>query len=85
MGYTTIAEDVTNVGKIDLTVKLEDKILILEFKLSQYGDAKSAITQIKNNKYAQKYEAENKSIYLIGVSFDKQTRNVADFIWEKYC
>ncbi|HLX54635.1 MAG TPA: AAA family ATPase, partial [Aquella sp.] len=85
LGYTTIAEDVTNVGKIDLTVKLEDRILILEFKLSQYGDAKSAITQIKNNKYAQKYAAENKTIYLIGVSFDKQTRNVADFIWEKYC
>jgi hypothetical protein len=84
LGYTTIAEDVTNVGKIDLTVKLEDKILILEFKLSQFGDAKSAILQIRNNKYAKKYEVEKKPIYLIGVSFDKQARNVAGFAWEKY-
>ncbi|MCC2624593.1 MAG: hypothetical protein K0R14_466 [Burkholderiales bacterium] len=80
LGYTVIAEDTTNVGKIDLTVKLPDKILILEFKLKKNGDAKSALQQIKDKKYATKYVNLNIPIYLIGMSFDPVTKNVYDII-----
>ena len=84
LGYDTIAEDTTNHGKIDMTVKMPDKIIILEFKLSKYGDAIDAIKQIKEKNYPQKYVGENKPIYLIGASFDVETKNVASFVWEQY-
>ncbi|HLX54626.1 MAG TPA: PD-(D/E)XK nuclease domain-containing protein, partial [Aquella sp.] len=80
LGYTVIAEDATNVGKIDLTIKLPDKILILEFKLKKNGNAKSALQQIKDKGYAAKYVNLNIPIYLIGMSFDPTTKNVYDII-----
>ena len=48
------------------------------------SDAKAAIEQIKTKRYPEKYLAEKKPIYLIGVSFDEETRNVVDFLWIKF-
>lgn len=49
LGYDLIAEDITNHGKIDLTIIMPDKILILEFKLDKYGTATEALEQIISN------------------------------------
>ncbi len=84
LGYDLIAEDVTNQGKIDLTLKMPDKIIILEFKLAKYGSAAEAIKQIKTRNYAAKYLGEIKPIYLLGISFDETTRNVAEIISEEF-
>ncbi|OGT52448.1 MAG: hypothetical protein A3E84_03355 [Gammaproteobacteria bacterium RIFCSPHIGHO2_12_FULL_42_13] len=81
LGYTVIAEDNTNTGQLDLTVILPDKVLILEFKLSKNGDAASALQQIKDKRYADKYQSEQKPIYLLGMSFDADTRNMQGFVW----
>lgn len=83
LGYNAIAEDVTSQGKIDMTVFLDHSIVILEFKLKANGDAKSALTQIKQQGYANKYLRKQKPIYLLGISFDPETRNVYDFAFEK--
>ena len=82
LGYTVIAEDNTNTGQMDLAVILPDKILILEFKLKKNGDAASALLQIKNKKYPEKYIAEAKPIYLLGISFNTETRNIDGFLSE---
>lgn len=84
LGYTVIAEDNTNTGQMDLAVILPDKILILEFKLKKNGDAGSALQQIKNKKYPEKYLADEKPIYLLGISFDTETRNIDGFLSEVY-
>ena len=84
LGYDLIAEDVTNYGKIDLTLRMPDKIIILEFKLSLYGSAAEAIEQIKTRNYAAKYLASGKPIYLLGISFDETIRNIAEIISEEF-
>ncbi|WP_119329493.1 PD-(D/E)XK nuclease domain-containing protein [Cysteiniphilum halobium] len=84
LGYDTIPEDVTNHGKLDLTIIMHDKIIIIEFKLAKLGDAKTAIEQIKVRKYPEKYLALAKPIYLVGISFDTQERNVAELEAELY-
>jgi len=73
---------VTNQGKIDLTLKMPDKIIILEFKLAKYGSAAGAIEQIKARNYPAKYLSEGRPIYLLGISFDETTRNIAEIISE---
>ncbi len=78
LGYDVIPEDITNKGRIDLTVKMKDKILILEFKVDQEKD--KPIKQIKERKYYEKYLNENKEIYLIGMVFDSRERNISQ--WE---
>ncbi len=84
LGYELIAEDVTNHGKIDLTIIIPEKILIFEFKLSKFGTAQESIEQIKAKGYPQKYQANNKPIHLIGVSFDPETKSVLDLCCEHW-
>ena len=73
LGLDVIAEDVTNHGKIDLTVKIEDKIYIIEFKVVEIGGSKnSAFKQIKDKRYHEKYIVKGKDIYLLGVEFSKE-------------
>ena len=78
-GFSIIAEDVTNSGRIDLTIKVKDIIYIIEFKVGKSSDA---LDQLKRKKYAQKYKEEGKNIYLVGISFDPEVRNIASFLWE---
>ncbi|WP_208123306.1 PD-(D/E)XK nuclease domain-containing protein, partial [Facilibium subflavum] len=84
LGYDLVAEDVTNQGRIDLTLVMPDKVLIIEFKLTKFGSAMDAISQIKAKGYAEKYLTYGKPIYLIGISFDRAKRNVAELLFERY-
>lgn len=63
------AEDVTNKGRIDLTVKMDKCISIIEFKVD--GENK-ALTQLKSRQYHEKYLNAGKMIYLLGIDFDSQ-------------
>ncbi|MEA1910212.1 MAG: AAA family ATPase [Spirochaetota bacterium] len=84
LGLDVIAEDVTNHGRIDLTVKIEDKIYIIEFKVVELiTDGNPAIEQIKSRKYYEKYVDSSKDIYLLGVEFSKTDRNITRYQWEK--
>ncbi len=80
LGLDIIGEDVTNKGRIDLTIKMDEAIYILEFKV----DGKdNALEQIKANGYAAKYMSQNKEIYLIGIHFDTKEKNISVFEWER--
>jgi hypothetical protein len=74
-----IAEDVTNRGRIDLSVFIDDIAYIFEFKV----DTKGALEQIKSKEYHKKYMTKYSNIYLIGVEFDSVERNVISCEWER--
>ncbi len=79
LGLEIIGEDVTNRGRIDLTIKFLNSIYILEFKITN----EEPLAQIKSKKYYEKYLNENKDIFLIGIKFDKFDKNIKEFMWEK--
>ncbi|MBZ4644245.1 MAG: hypothetical protein JG767_1854, partial [Deferribacteraceae bacterium] len=81
LGINIIGEDITNKGRIDLTLFVGDKIYILEFKVD--GQQGEALRQIKERNYAEKYLNEGKQIYLIGIEFSSEQKNVVNFEWEK--
>ena len=76
LGLQIIAEDVTVNGRIDLTVIFQNKVYIFEFKVNNEDPLK----QIKERGYAKKYS--DKEVYLVGIVFDKQQRNIQHFTWE---
>jgi len=80
LGLEIIGEDVTNRGRIDLTIKIENLIYIIEFKV---GKAANALHQIQNRGYSQKYLNENKTIYEVGIEFSKEKKEIIGFEWEK--
>ncbi|MEA2099270.1 MAG: AAA family ATPase [Campylobacterota bacterium] len=77
-GVDVVAEDVTNKGRIDLTIKMPNSIFVMEFKV----DGTNALQQIKDKKYHEKYISENMPIYLVGIEFDKEDRNISCVEWE---
>ena len=81
-GLEIIPEDVTNVGRIDLTLKIGENIYIFEFKMK---DNQNPLKQIHKKRYYVKYQEQlqQKNIYLIGVEFDEEKRNINKFEWEK--
>ncbi len=83
LGLDVIPEDTTNHGKIDMTLKFEGVIYIFEFKVTELvKDNNSALQQIKDRKYYQKY-SDVKDIYQIGIEFSKEERNITAYEWEK--
>jgi hypothetical protein len=80
LGVECIAEDVTNRGRIDLTIKIGNYIYIFEFKVIEDEKLrKRAIEQIIEKKYFEKYINENKQIILAGIEFSKEMRNIKSF------
>jgi PD-(D/E)XK nuclease superfamily len=76
IGVEIVAEDVSNKGRIDLTLKAGGRTFLFEFKVSD-GEP---FEQFKRMKYYEKYGGER---YLIGIVFDPKARNVSRFEWEK--
>ena len=83
LGLKVIAEDTTNQGRIDLTVMLDDKVFIIEFKvLDEAKKQGAALAQIKARNYSQKYAGPANRVFLVGIEFDKTQRNIDFFAWE---
>ncbi|HHS92907.1 MAG TPA: hypothetical protein ENK82_06130 [Campylobacterales bacterium] len=74
-----IAEDATSEGRIDLSVFIDDKVFIFEFKVNQKG----ALEQIRAKNYHEQYLSNYNEIYLLGIEFDSKRRNVVAYAWEK--
>ena len=82
-GLNTKAEDTTNIGKIDLTVFYQDRAYIIEFKVVEKEAENKALSQIKEKRYYEKYVGSCREIYLIGIEFSKEKRNIVYFEYEK--
>lgn len=80
LGFPCIAEDVTHRGRIDLTIKLPGRIIIIEFKVDK---KEKALEQIKQKKYYEKYLTQGQAIYIVGICFSSNDRNIIEFDWEK--
>jgi hypothetical protein len=79
LGLEITLEDTTNHGRIDMTVRFEGRIYIFEFKVVELVPEGRALQQIKDKQYADKYRATGAPIYLIGVEFSKESRNIVGF------
>ena len=73
LGIELVGEDVTNRGRVDLTIKMPNSIIIIEFKV----DGSDALAQINEKKYHEKYLNLDLSIYLVGAVFDTKERNIS--------
>lgn len=76
LGFKILSELSTNIGRIDSVIELTNVIYIMEFKI---GLKETAIEQIKNKKYYQKYQSTDKKIILVGISCSEKERNIMNW------
>ncbi|NDV65557.1 ATP-binding protein [Bacteroides sp. 224] len=78
MGQFTEAEVRSARGRADAVVKTKDYIYVFEFKLN--GSTEEALRQIDEKGYLIPYTADGRQLVKIGVSFDREERNLGE--WE---
>jgi len=87
LGLPIIAEDVTNRGRIDLTIVFGNKAYIIEFKVQSSeqvtSDENETMKQLKTKEYHKKYLDKFNEIYLVGIVFSEKEKNIVKFDWEK--
>ncbi len=89
LGLDLTAEDITSRGRADLTLKFpgHEKIYIFEFKVIEKdpppSSGKNPLAQIREKRYFEKYMGPGKRIFLIGIEFSKEKRNIVSFEWEQ--
>jgi len=83
LGLDITVEDATNLGRIDMTLQFNQQIYIFEFKVVEMAPKGNALQQIKDKGYADKFKALGQPIYLIGVEFSKDGRNIIGFEVER--
>ena len=79
LGLDLRPEDATSLGRIDLTLKFNDRIWLFEFKVVEQAPAGRALQQIKDRGYADKYRAAGRPIHLIGIEFSRESRTLVGF------
>lgn len=77
IGLRIEAEVKTNDGRIDAVIELAHHIYLFEFKLDK--SAESALQQIRDHAYYQKYQLRGKAITCVGANFSTKTRTVDDW------
>lgn len=82
-GLDVTCEESSNRGRLDMAVKYQDKVYLFEFKILENHSTGSALRQIKEQRYEDKYKNERNEIFLIGIEFNAEERNIQHFDWEK--
>ncbi len=79
LGLDVRVEEATSHGRLDMAVILEDRVYLFEFKVVELEPGGKALEQLKENRYYEKYKGKYREIYLIGVEFSKEERNIVGF------
>lgn len=78
LGLETRAEYGTGAGYIDLVIRTQDYVYVIELKLN--GSANDALEQIERKNYCAPFMLDPRKLYSIGLGFSKEIQNIDSFI-----
>ena len=79
LGYDVAVEESSSHGRLDMAVRTAGHVYLFEFKVAEMAPPGSALAQLQERRYADKYRAGGEPIHLIGVEFSRATRNLTAF------
>ncbi|MCY4380864.1 MAG: AAA family ATPase [Proteobacteria bacterium] len=81
LGSLVVVEEVTSHGRSDMVIRYQQDVFVMEFKATTDENvdkvAASAIEQIKDRHYLDKYQSPGNDCYLIALVFHKEKRNIS--------
>ena len=81
MGFYARTEYKTSNGRIDMVVRTDLYVYVMEFKL--HGSAEEAMNQIREKDYFLPFRNEGKEIILIGATFNDDKRRLGFWLIDK--
>ena len=79
LGYEITVEESSSHGRLDMAVRAYGHVYLFEFKVAEMAPPGSALAQLKERRYADKYRGQGEPIHLVGVEFSRGTRNITAF------
>ncbi len=83
LGLDVRVEDSSNQGRLDMAVLFNGCVYLFEFKVVELSSSGGALAQLQARGYAAAYRGLGQPIYLIGVEFSKEERNITAFAVER--
>ena len=78
VGFYTQAEYHTSEGRVDLVIRTDQFVYVMEFKLD--GTAEEALQQIEEKQYALPFVSDSRRLFKVGVNFSNATRNIEKWL-----
>ena len=79
LGLEVTVEDSSSRGRLDMAVRAGSQMYLFDFKVLERAGAGSAMMQLRERGYADKYRHLGSPVHLVGVEFSTEARNVARF------
>ena len=79
LGLDVVLEDSTSRGRLDMAMRLNEQVYLFEFKVVELAPEGSAMAQLRERGYADKYRSSGQPVHLVGVEFSRESRNVVAF------
>ena len=80
LGLDVVVEESTSRGRLDMAVRFEGRVVyVFEFKVVEQAGEGTAMAQLVERRYADKYRAPGVRVHLVGVEFSTESRNVVAF------
>ena len=79
LGYDITVEESSSHRRLDMAVRAGGYVYLFEFKVAEMAPPGSALAQLRERRYADKYRAAGEPIHLVGVEFSCATRNITAF------
>ncbi len=79
LGLDVTVEESTSLGRLDMAVRSSGHVYIFEFKVIEQAGPGTALAQLKQRRYADRYRSSGEPIHLVGVEFSSAERNIKRF------
>ena len=83
LGLAVTVEDSTSRGRLDMALRFAGRVYLFEFKVVEQAGEGAALAQLQARAYADKYQGEGAPVYLVGVEFSSESRNILSFEVER--
>ena len=78
-GFEPVGEDGGSRGRADMAIRFNGRVYLFEFKVVDRGPEGTALAQLREKGYADKYRELGLPVHLIGVEFSREERNIVAF------
>ena len=82
-GFEPVGEDSGSRGRADMALRFNGQVYLFEFKVVERAQEGTALEQLKQKGYADKYRSRGLPVHLIGVEFSREERNIVAFSVEE--
>ncbi len=82
LGLDLTPEESSNAGRLDMALRFNGQVYLFELKVVELAPDGSALAQLKERGYADRYRGSDEPIHLIGVEFSREQRSVVGFAVE---